>query len=178
MPKDQAPRRLRPERAAGALALGLAGAALPAAAQPAGIVHHDGGAFAGQGLPFSEAVEVNGLVFLSGQIGVRPGTLELVEGGIEAQARQTMDNIGATLKAAGLGFEHVVKCTVMLADMADWPAFNKVYVTYFQPPYPARSAFGASGLALGGRLEVECIAARPAAGPDARPDGITTPDRP
>lgn len=131
---------------------------LPAAAE---VIHHSSGAFAGQSLPFSEAVEVDGLVFLSGQIGVSPGTLELVDGGIDAEARQTMENIGATLVAAGLGFEHVVKCTVMLADMADWPAFNAVYVTYFEPPYPARSAFGASGLALGGRVEVECIAARP-----------------
>ncbi len=125
------------------------------------VTYHSSGAFEGQNLPFTEAVEVDGLVFLSGQIGVKPGTLELVDGGIEAEARQTMDNIGATLEAADLTFADVVKCTVMLADMADWPAFNKVYVDYFDAPYPARSAFGASGLALGGSLEVECIAARP-----------------
>lgn len=124
-------------------------------------VYHSSGAFEGKGLPFTEAVEVNGLVFLSGQIGVKPGTLDLVGKDMASQSRQTMDNIGATLEAAGLGYEHIVKCTVMLADMADWPAFNEVYVDYFSEPYPARSAFGANGLALGGKLEVECIAARP-----------------
>ncbi len=142
------------------LALALAASLLAAPALAADVTHHSSGAFEGQNLPFSEAVEVDGLVFLSGQIGVKPGTLELVEGGIEAEARQTMDNIGATLEAADLTFADVVKCTVMLADMADWPAFNAVYTDYFEAPYPARSAFGASGLALGGRLEVECIAAR------------------
>ena len=79
--------------------------------------------------------------------------------GIEAQARQTMDNIGAVLKAQGLGWGDVVKCTVMLDNMADWPAFNTVYVTYFPDgKFPARSAFGADGLALGALVEVECIA--------------------
>ena len=79
--------------------------------------------------------------------------------GIEAQARQTMDNIGAVLKRSGLGFGDVVKCTVMLDNMADWPAFNKVYVTYFpDAKFPARSAFGADGLALGALVEIECIA--------------------
>ncbi len=132
----------------------------PALALAADITHHSSGAFEGQNLPFTEAVEAHGLVFLSGQIGVKPGTLELVEGGIEAQARQTMDNISATLEAADLTFADIIKCTVMLADMADWPAFNAVYVDYFEAPYPARSAFGSNGLALGGALEVECIAAR------------------
>jgi 2-iminobutanoate/2-iminopropanoate deaminase len=79
--------------------------------------------------------------------------------GIEAQARQTMDNIAATLKSAGLGWGDVVKCTVMLENMADWPAFNGIYRTYFPDgKFPARSAFGADGLALGALLEVECIA--------------------
>lgn len=142
-------------------ALSLAGmAVLPMTAGAAETAYHSSGAFEGQNLPFTEAVEAGGLVFLSGQIGVKPGTLTLVEGGIEAEARQTMDNIGATLKAADLTFADVIKCTVMLSDMADWPAFNAVYVEYFEAPYPARSAFGANSLALGGSLEVECIAAR------------------
>ena len=132
--------------------------AAPAAAQD--VTHHDSGMFEGQDLPFSEAVEVDGTVYLSGRIGVEPGTLSLVEGGMEAEARQTMDNIGRTLEAAGLGFGDVVKCIVMLADMADWPAFNAVYVDYFEAPYPARSALGANGLALGARVEVECLAVR------------------
>lgn len=110
--------------------------------------------------PFSDGVRVGELVFLSGQIGVAPGTRQLVAGGFAEQARQVMDNIRATLAAHGLTTANLVKCTVMLADMADWPAFNEIYRSYFPAGrYPARSAFGASGLALGARLEVECIAA-------------------
>ena len=114
----------------------------------------------GQRLPFSSAVRAGDTVYLSGEIGRRTdGTLP---DGIEAQARQTMDNIGAALKSAGLGWGDVVKCTVMLDDMADWPAFNQVYITYFKPDrLPARSAFGADGLALGALVEVECIAHAP-----------------
>ena len=110
-----------------------------------------------QRLPFSSAVRVGDLLFLSGQLGIAAdGKLPA---GMEAQARQTMENIGAVLKGQGLGFGDLVKCTVMLDDMADWPAFNKVYVTYFPDgKYPARSAFGADGLALGALVEVECIA--------------------
>ncbi|MPZ31387.1 MAG: RidA family protein [Rhodospirillales bacterium] len=111
-------------------------------------------------LPFSEAVIVGDLLFLSGQLGNRPGTPKLVAGGIAAEARQAMDNIGAVLAANGSSFDRVVKCTIMLADIADWPAFNAVYVSYFKPPYPARSAFATAGLALGARVEVECIAHR------------------
>jgi len=114
------------------------------------------------GLPFSAAVRVGDMLYLSGALGNLPGTLKLAEGGVEAQARQTMENIGAVLRFCGLDFADVVKCTVMLADMSEWAEFNKVYVTFFQPArLPARSAFGCSGLALGGRLEVECIARYP-----------------
>lgn len=111
-------------------------------------------------LPFSECVAVGDLLFLSGQLGNRPGRLELVEGGIVAEARQTMENIGSVLKANGSSLDKIVRCTVMLADIADWPAFNEVYLSYFNQRYPARSAFGATGLALGARVEVECIARR------------------
>jgi len=110
-------------------------------------------------LPFSEAVRVGDLVFLSGQLGIVPGSMKLVEGGIKEEARQTMQNIKTTLEAHGYGMGNLVKCTVMLADMADWPAFNEVYKTFFSEHYPARSAFGASALALGARVEIECIAA-------------------
>jgi len=111
------------------------------------------------GLPFSQAVRAGDFLFLSGAIGNRPGTLTLVEGGLAAQARQTMENIGEVLKACGLGFGDTVKFTVMLADMRRWAEFNAVYVQYFDPArLPARSAFGASGLALGGEVEVECVA--------------------
>ncbi|MDH6232639.1 2-iminobutanoate/2-iminopropanoate deaminase [Mesorhizobium soli] len=111
------------------------------------------------GLPFSQAVRVGDVLYLSGVLGSRPGTLELAPGGMEAEARQTMENIGAVLKENGLGFADVFKCTVMLADMSKWAEFNKVYVSYFDPDrLPARSAFGANGLALGAQVELECCA--------------------
>lgn len=113
------------------------------------------------GLPFSEAVRVNDTLYLSGEVGRKPFATEVVPGGIEAEARQIMENISSLLEANGLGLKNVVKCTVMLADIAEWPAFNAVYVEYFSAPYPARSAFAASGLALGASVEVECIAAYP-----------------
>lgn len=110
-------------------------------------------------LPFSQAVRVGEVLYLSGSIGEVPGTLKLVPGGLEAEARQAMDNIGAVLRENGLSFRDVFKCTVMLADMAHWAAFNTVYLTYFEPDrLPARSAFGANGLALGALVEIECIA--------------------
>ncbi len=111
----------------------------------------------GKPLPFSNAVRAGDAVYLSGQIGLKPdGTLPA---GFEAQARQTMDNIGGVLKSAGLRWGDVVKCTVMLDNMADWPAFNPIYAGYFPDgKFPARSAFGADGLALGALLEVECMA--------------------
>lgn len=116
----------------------------------------------GLGLPFSAAVRVGDMLYLSGALGNLPGTLTLAEGGMAGQARQTMENIGATLRFCGLDFADVVKCTIMLADMAEWPDFNKIYVNYFAPGrLPARSAFGCNGLALGGRLEIECLARYP-----------------
>jgi len=110
-------------------------------------------------LPFSQAVRVGDVLYLSGALGNVPGKLELVPGGMEAEARQTMENIGAVLKENGLSFDDIFKCTVMMADMAKWGDFNKVYVSYFKPDrLPARSAFGAAGLALGAQVEVECMA--------------------
>jgi 2-iminobutanoate/2-iminopropanoate deaminase len=110
-------------------------------------------------LPFSQAVRVGDVLYLSGALGNIPGTRELVSGGLEVEARQTMENIGAVLGQNGLSFDAVFKCTVMLADMSRWEDFNKVYVTYFDPDrLPARSAFGTSGLALGAQVEVECWA--------------------
>jgi enamine deaminase RidA (YjgF/YER057c/UK114 family) len=99
-------------------------------------------------------------------MGIVAGKLELVPGGIEAEARQALAHVKTIAEAHGFTLRDVVKCTVMLADMADWPRFNQIYRGVFTAPYPARSAFGASGLALGGRVEVECIAARtPTSGP-------------
>ncbi|MGH7582611.1 MAG: RidA family protein [Gemmatimonadales bacterium] len=111
----------------------------------------------GINLPFSEAVRVGSMLYLSGQMGIGPSG-QPVPGGIEAETRQILENIRAVLERHGTSLDRVVKCLVMLADMSEWPAMNKVYLEYFRPPLPARSAFGASGLALGGRIEMECIA--------------------
>lgn len=109
--------------------------------------------------PFSDAVQVGDVLYISGQIGAEPGVDHVVPGGIEAEARQVMENIGGVLKARGLGFDNVFKCTVMIGDMAKWGDFNKVYTPYFKPDrLPARSAFGANGLARGAAVEVECWA--------------------
>ncbi|MGP2493036.1 Rid family hydrolase [Mesorhizobium sp. PUT5] len=111
------------------------------------------------GLPFSLAVRVGDVLYLSGALGNVPGKLELVPGGIEAETRQTMENIGAVLQAHGLTFADIFKCTVMLADMSKWADFNRVYLEYFDPDrLPARSAFGTAGLALGAQVELECCA--------------------
>ncbi|MEM7503917.1 MAG: RidA family protein [Pseudomonadota bacterium] len=110
-----------------------------------------------QGLPFSSAVRVDNTLYLSGNLGNRPGENVLVSGGIEAETRQTMDNIKAVVEQFGSSMDKIVKCTVFLADMDEWPAMNAVYRTYFDRP-PARSALGANGLALDARVEIECIA--------------------
>lgn len=115
-------------------------------------------AFSQLGLPFSEIVRMGDTLYLSGQMGTLPGTLTLAPGGMQVQAQQTMENIKSTLEAHGYSMDHIVKCTVMLADMKDWPAFNEIYKRFFTAPYPARSAFGASGLAMGGQLEIDVIA--------------------
>ena len=110
-------------------------------------------------LPFSQAVRVGDILYLSGALGNCPGTLELVSDGMEAEARQTMENIAIVLRENGLGFADVFKCTIMLADMSKWADFNKVYIGYFDPDrLPARSAFGVNGLALGAQVEMECCA--------------------
>jgi len=108
--------------------------------------------------PFSPAVRVGELLYLSGQIGTDSAG-RLVAGGIEAETRQTMENIRDVLARTGSSLDRVVKCTVMMADMREWPAMNAVYATYFPLHRPARSAFGATGLALGARVEIECVAA-------------------
>jgi 2-iminobutanoate/2-iminopropanoate deaminase len=112
-----------------------------------------------EGRPFSEATRVGDLLFLSGQLGAVPGTSELAAGGIGPETRQTLENIKTTLERHGSSLGRVAKCTVFLADIAEWPAMNEVYVEYFGPAYPARSAVAGSGLALNARVEIECIAA-------------------
>ncbi|MYM28094.1 RidA family protein [Duganella sp. CY15W] len=112
------------------------------------------------GRPFSLAVRAGDVVYLSGQLGT--DDKGLVPGGFEAQSRKAMENVAAILKGMGLGMDNVIKCTIMIADMQKWADFNKVYVSYFKPDrLPARSALGANGLALGGEVEVECMAYAP-----------------
>lgn len=110
------------------------------------------------GLPFSSAVRVGNLLFLSGQIGSKAGTRGVVPGGIEAETRQTLENIKAVLEHAGSSLERVVKCTVFLGDMQNYAAMNGVYASFFPKDPPARSTLGANGLALGAAVEIECIA--------------------
>jgi 2-iminobutanoate/2-iminopropanoate deaminase len=113
----------------------------------------------GMQLPFSDAVQVGDMLYLSGKLGNVPGTSQLAEGGIQGETRQTMENIKAALEKYGSSLDEVVKCTVFLADIAEWGAMNEVYKTYFPTDPPARSALGTSGLALGARVEIECFAA-------------------
>ena len=112
---------------------------------------------------FSTAVRSGDFIFLSGAIGALPNVTPptLVEGGIVPETRLAMDNLLVGLQAAGAGWEDVVKCTVFLADMADYVPFNEVYLEYFPSDPPARSAMSVRGLAFDARVEVECIAATP-----------------
>ena len=140
------------------IALALLGVSTMAEAE--GIQRIGEPTFNGQRLPFSSAVRAGDTVYLSGSLGI--GADGKLGEGIAAQSRNAMDGLGAALKQAGLGWGDVAKCTVFLADMKDWPAFNQVYVAYFPDgKFPARSAFGANGLAMGALLEVECIAYDP-----------------
>ena len=110
------------------------------------------------GSPFSEVVRVGQMLYLSGQLGVNASGA-LVPGGVKAETKQVMDNIRGVLERNGSGFDQVVKCTVMLLDIADRPAMNEVYAGYFpKERMPARSTFGTTGLALGARVEIECMA--------------------
>ncbi len=116
-------------------------------------------------LPFSEAVRFGRLLFVSGQIGNVPGTLTLVPGGIGPESRQALANMRDVLERHGARIDTVLKCTVFLADIGEWAGFNEAYRELFRGALPARSALGASGLALGARVEVECIAAVAEDGP-------------
>jgi len=110
-----------------------------------------------EGSPFSSAVRVDNLLFVSGAIGYDVESGALVEGGIQPETKKTLENIAETLEMFGSSMDNVVKCTVFLADIDEWGAMNEVYVTFFSNK-PARSALGTSGLALGARTEIECIA--------------------
>lgn len=116
-----------------------------------------------RGFPFSEAVRAGDFLFLAGQIGDDETKGVIVPGGIVPEARQALSHIKSVLERNGSSLADVVKCTVFLADVAEWGAFNNVYKEFFTRPYPARSALGANGLAMGARVEVECIAYVPVA---------------
>ncbi len=118
------------------------------------------------GLPFSEAVRVGDVIYVSGQIGSLPGSLALAPGGIEAETQQALANVAAILARNGSSLSRVARCSVFLLDMSEWPLMNEVWVRSFGAHRPARSAFAASGLAKGARVEIECLAA---AGPGPEP---------
>ena len=109
--------------------------------------------------PYSQAIEANGMVFLSGQLPINPQTGEMPEG-IEAQTRQSLTNARAILTEAGLTMSDVVKTTVLLADIADFAAMNAVYSEFFSEPFPARSAFAVRDVPKGALVEIECIAVK------------------
>lgn len=139
--------------------LGCLIACIAMAKEPSQVEYLNSGKIYPAGVPLSEAVRVGDTLYLSGQIGIQPGTLKLAPGGIREEARQAMSNIRTSLEAHGYSMADVVKCTVMLADIARWGEFNEVYKTFFTGHFPARSALGVTGLALGAQVEVECIAA-------------------
>lgn len=111
-----------------------------------------------EGIPFSPVVKVGNVLYLSGQIGNVPGMRQLADTGIAGQTRQTLENIKALLTAGGSSLDRAVKCTVFLLNIADYAAMNAVYASYFPKDPPARSTVAGSGLALGARVEIECIA--------------------
>ncbi|MGH7752038.1 MAG: RidA family protein, partial [Gemmatimonadales bacterium] len=137
------------------LTLALLAVAAPAGAQDRQVIQMPG---ASLGLPFSSAVRVGNMLYLSGAIGTVPGQRQLADTGVAGQTRQTLENIKAVLAHAGSSMERVVKCTVFLLDIRDYAAMNAVYATYFPSNPPARSTVAGSGLALGARVEIECIA--------------------
>jgi 2-iminobutanoate/2-iminopropanoate deaminase len=108
--------------------------------------------------PYSQGIRMGNLIFVSGQLGIDPAQKKMVEGGVEAQARQIFKNIAAVLATAGAGLDHVLKATVFLKDMADFKTVNAVYETAFQKPFPARSAFSVKQLPLDADVEIEVIA--------------------
>ena len=110
--------------------------------------------------PYSQAIEANGTVYVSGQLPIDPSTGQFAEGGIQAEARQSLTNIKNILSEVGLGMQNVVKVTVLLADISNFAAVNEVYAEFFQAPYPARSAFAVAALTKGANVEIEAIAVK------------------
>lgn len=134
------------------------GDAVPAQTSPPEVEYLTTPEYEAMGFPFSEAVRVGHMLYLSGQVGNAPGEVVVVEGGIQAETRQTMENIKGVLERYGTSMDRVVKCLVMIDDMSEWPAMNEIYAPYFPAHKPARSAIGADGLALDAKVEIECWA--------------------
>ena len=110
--------------------------------------------------PYSQAVENNGLLYISGQLGIDPSSGNLMDGGVEAQAEQSMKNIGAILEEAKMGFDNIVKTTIFLTSMSDFAKVNAIYEKYFTSDFPARSTIQVAGLPKGGLVEIEVIASK------------------
>lgn len=142
---------LRPAGLRGCLLTLCALLAMPAAAQPAA-----------EGPPLSAVLRAGDFLFLAGQLGTRADGGGLVDGGMAAEARQSLRKIQQLLESNGATLQDVVKCTVFLTDMSEWGAFNEVYREFFRAPFPTRSAVGVAALALDARVEVECLAYKPA----------------
>ncbi|HUE82776.1 MAG TPA: RidA family protein [Pyrinomonadaceae bacterium] len=129
------------------------------AGTPTTVKHLPGILASSPDLPFSEAVRVGDMLYLSGMLGTVPGTRNLAPGGVKGETKQILDNMRKILEGNGSGLNRVVKCTVILADIKEWPAMNEVYSTYFEKgKFPARTAFESSGLLFGARVEIECLA--------------------
>jgi 2-iminobutanoate/2-iminopropanoate deaminase len=108
--------------------------------------------------PYSQAIEEQGWVFCSGQIGLDPKSGALVAGGVEAETRRALENLHEVLAEAGLGFQNIVKTTIFLADLGDFDVVNRIYGEHLSPPYPARSTVQAAALPRKARVEIEAIA--------------------
>ncbi len=112
-----------------------------------------------QNAPFSDVVEVGNTLYLAGQIGMDHSVRKVVEGGVQAETKQAIENIKAVLEQHGSSLDNVVKCTVILSDINDFTAFNDIYKTYFTNK-PARTTFAAAGLAANAKIEIECVAVK------------------
>jgi len=134
----------------------LAAAPMALAAQDRQVVQLPGAV--PSGLPFSPAIRTGNILYLSGQVGIVPGTRQLAAGGVGPETRQALENIRRVLEAGGSSMQRVLKCTVFLADIADYAAMNEVYASFFPSDPPARSTVAVGGLAFGAKTEIECLA--------------------
>jgi 2-iminobutanoate/2-iminopropanoate deaminase len=122
------------------------------------VVHTDKAPAPFQGAPYSQGIVHGDLVFVAGQVGLDPGTNQVVEGGIEAQTEQAMKNVSAVLEAAGSSLSNVLKASISLVDFGDFPAMNEVYARFVGPEFPARATVQIAGLPSGALVEIEVVA--------------------